>query len=111
MASPAPKDVVIAVLGASAGLGGLVLVFLGLVIADYQGIAGDAPKRVKNRAKRAGPIAMGVFALSVASMGFGFAWLAAPGGDLIYHITIWVFVAELIALFVLAAVMTWKMLS
>ena len=31
-----PKDIVIAILGASAALGGLVLVFLGIIIASYQ---------------------------------------------------------------------------
>src|SRR2546423_2960856 len=38
-----PKDVVLALLGASAGLGGFVLVFLGVIIASYQSYAGNVP--------------------------------------------------------------------
>lgn len=98
-------------LGASAGLGGLVLVFLGLVIAGYQSVPADAPNAVKARAKRAGPFIVAVFALSLASVGLSLAWLAWPGGDLLYHVAIGAFAADLIALFVLAAGMTWKMLS
>lgn len=90
-------------LGASAGLGGLVLVFLGLVIAGYQGVPADAPRTVKARAKRAGLPTVAVFGLSLANVGVNLAWLAAPGGDCLYRIAIWAFVAELLALFGLAA--------
>jgi hypothetical protein len=98
-------------LGASAGLGGLVLVFLGLVITGYQSVPADAPKAVRNRARRAGPPILFVFALSLASVGLSLAWLAAPGGDLLYHVAIWTFVADLLGLFALAAGMTWRMLD
>jgi uncharacterized membrane protein len=111
VADPSAKDVVIAMFGASAALGGLVLVFLGLVIASYQSVPADAPKSVKARARRAGPPIVVVFALSLASVGLSLAWLAASGGDLLYHIAIWVFAAELLALFGLAVGMTWKLLS
>jgi hypothetical protein len=111
MGDPTPKDAVLAMLGASAGLGGLVLVFLGLVIASYQGIPGDAPKAVKARAKRTGPFIVIVFGLSLASVALDLWWLAAPGGDLLYHIALWVFAGLLLALLALAAGMTWKMLG
>jgi hypothetical protein len=98
-------------LGASAGFGGLVLVFLGLVIAGYQGIPADAPKTVKARARRVGPPIVIVFGLSLGSVALNLWWLAAPGGELLYHVAIWVFAIELLALFALAAGMTWKMLN
>jgi len=71
-------------LGASAGLGGLVLV---------------------------GPFIVIVFGLSLASVALDLLWLAAPGGDLLYHIALWVFAGLLLALVALAAGMTWKMLG
>jgi uncharacterized membrane protein YdjX (TVP38/TMEM64 family) len=111
VADPDPKDVVLAMFGASAGLGGLVLVFLGLVIASYQSVPADTPKSVKDRAKSAGPWIVVVFALSLATVALCLAWLAAPGGDWLYHVAIWVFAAELIAVFLLAVGMTRKMLS
>ncbi len=110
-ADPTPKDVVIAMLGASASIGGLVLVFLGLVIASYQSVAADAPRTVKNRAKRPGWPVLGVFALSMVSVTVSLAWLAAPGGDLLYCMAISVFATQLLAVFALAVGMTWKMLS
>jgi hypothetical protein len=104
------KDVMIGIFGASAGLGGLVLVFLGLVIAGFQGIRADTPTKVKDRAKRAGWPIVGVFALSLISAGLSLTWLATNGGDVLYHFAIWVFVAELLAVFLLAVEMTRRML-
>ena len=57
-----PKDVVLALLGASAGLAGFVLVFLGVIIATYQSFAGNVP----------GP----VFATSLLAVAIGAAWFA-----------------------------------
>jgi hypothetical protein len=37
------KDVVVALLGASAALVGLILVFVGLVVGAYGALAGDTP--------------------------------------------------------------------
>jgi uncharacterized membrane protein len=111
VSEPTPSDVVLAMFGASAGLGGLVLVFLGLVIASYQSVPADTPKAVKDRARRAGPPIVGVFALSLTSVALSLAWLAVPGGDLLYRIAVWTFAAELLAVFGLAVGTTWKMLG
>ena len=108
---PSSTDVVIAIFGASAGLGGLVLVFLALVIAAYQGLRGDVPGTVKARARAAGPYVLVVFALCLASVGMSLAWLALPGGDCLYHSIIGVFVAQLSAIFLLAVGMTIKLLK
>jgi len=89
----------------------LVLVFLGLVIASYQGLARDASKAVKDRAKGAGPLIVCVFGLCLISVALSLAWLAAPGGDLLYHMAIWVFAAELLGVFGLAMGMTRKVLG
>src|SRR5205814_715630 len=58
-----PKDVVIAILGASAALAGFVLVFLGIVIAAYQSYSGGVPAPVVHPFRTAGTSLLGTFAL------------------------------------------------
>ena len=48
------KDVVLGALGAAAALAGLVLVFLGIVIAAYQSYAGNAHQRASSHHTMAG---------------------------------------------------------
>lgn len=93
-----PKDVVIATMGASAALGGLVLVFLGLVISAYQSLPRDTPKPVRD--KRKGPVwpVLGVFAVCVASVAVGFWWLEADGSSSLYAANNALFAAELVGI-------------
>jgi hypothetical protein len=109
-ASPERKDVVIAVLGASAALGGFVLVFLGTVIAAYQSLPPGSSKTVRDRNTQAKwPIVI-TFSLSLASVALGLIWLAAPGGTDLYRATVALFVSELAAILVLAIWTTFRML-
>jgi hypothetical protein len=102
-AAPGKKDVVIATLGASAALGGLVLVFLGTVIAAYQSIqVEEGTKTVRNRTRNAGAPIVGVFLVSLASVALAVIWLNAPGGDDLYTANFVVFLIELFAIAVLA---------
>lgn len=110
---PVPKDAVIAILGASAALAGLVLVFLGLLLPAFREAwaAGarstDTPEqwsKVMDGLRWAVRVALLALPLSFASVGLSLAWLALPGGPALYHANIWLFVAELIAVFVLAVV-------
>lgn len=93
--APVAKDVVIATMGASAALGGLVLVFLGLVIAAYQALPTDTPAAVK--AKRRRPVwpVLGLFAFCVISVALGFWWLEGRGNNTLYAANNVVFAAEL----------------
>jgi hypothetical protein len=79
-ADPARKDVVIGALGASAALGGLTLVFLGVVIAGYRGFPGATPKTVLKRYHWAAHAILGAFALSLATTALSLTWLTTKGG-------------------------------
>src|SRR5438552_1314995 len=62
-----PKDVVIAILGASAALGGFVLVFLGIIIASYQSYSGGVPDQVVQPYRTTGSALLGTFGLSLVT--------------------------------------------
>jgi len=93
--APTRKDVVIATMGASAALGGLVLVFLGLVIASYQSLPRDTPASVKDSRKRPAWPVLGLFCVCVLSVALGFLWLLTPGGTALYAANTVAFAAEL----------------
>jgi hypothetical protein len=59
---------VLAVLGASAALAGLVMVFLGLVVGAYGRVAGDAPKAVEAPLRRTGRVVLVPIGLAIACM-------------------------------------------
>ena len=101
-----PKDVVIAILGSSAGLGGFVLVFLGVIIASYQSFSGAVPEDVVKPYRTAGAILLATFALSLVSVGVCLLWLAAGGPAGAYALTIGLFVVQLVAVFAAAAWVT-----
>ena len=93
------KDVVLAALGASAALAGLVLVFLGLVVGAYGGLAGDTPKSVKAPLRRTGLVVLTPFVLAVACMAASTAWLVLSGrGEGLYVATVALFVVQLAAI-------------
>jgi hypothetical protein len=93
------KDVVLGALGAAAGLAGLVLVFLGIIIAAYQSYAGNAPASVVRPYRIAGIALFGAFALSLVTVTLCTAWLALGGPEWLYGWTIGFFVLQLIAVF------------
>ena len=106
------KDVVLAVLGTSAGLSGLVLVFLGLVVSAYGGLAGDVPQAVKRPLRRTGWLILSAFLLGTGCTGAATWWLTRlREGDnvTLYAATVSLFVAQLLAL-VLATVWTLRKL-
>jgi hypothetical protein len=93
--APVPKDVVIATMGASAALGAVVLVFLGLLIAAVQELGADSVRSVREKRKRAVWPAAVLFCLCAGSEALGFWWLERGGGNALYAINNVVFVAEL----------------
>jgi hypothetical protein len=101
-----PKDVVIAILGSSAGLGGFVLVFLGVIIASYQSFQGAVPQEVVRPYRTAGGMLLATFALCLCSVGVCLLWLAGGGPASTYGVTIGLFVVLLVAVFAAAAWVT-----
>jgi hypothetical protein len=97
------KDVVIAILGASAGLGGFVLVFLGLIIASYQSYAGDAPEAVVRPFRTAGGILLAAFGLSLTAVVAALVWMVAGGPSATYWLIVAVFLGLLLLVFGAAA--------
>lgn len=96
------KDVVLAILGASAALAGFVLVFLGVIIASYQSYSGSVPEQVVEPYRRLGGVLLAMFSLSLLSVLACLAWLAGGGPESSYGPVIGLFVAQLIAVFAVA---------
>jgi hypothetical protein len=98
-----PKDVVIAVLGSSAALGGFVLVFLGIIIASYQSYPGGVPAHVLNPYRISGSALLATFALSLVTVAVSLLWLINGGPAGLYDWSIALFALQLIAVFAAAA--------
>jgi hypothetical protein len=76
------RDVVTAVFGAASGLAGLLLVFLGIVVAAYQSFAPGVPAAATARYRRTGWGILGAFLLGLAAAAVGFVWLLTPSRGL-----------------------------
>ena len=96
------KDVVLAILGASAALAGFVLVFLGIIIASYQSYSGAVSDQVVEPYRRIGRILLAQFALCLFAVLACLAWLVGGGPGWAYGITAALFVAEVLAVFAAA---------
>jgi hypothetical protein len=93
------KDVILAIFGVSAGLAGLVLVFLGLVVSTYQSFDRPTPKVVLARYQRVAGFTLGAFVLGMASVILDALWLLKLGHSQgLYLATAWVFGAQVVAL-------------
>jgi hypothetical protein len=92
-----PKDVVLGVLGAAAALGGLDLVFLGIIIAAYQSFAGGVPAAVVTPYRIGGSALFGTFALSLVTVTTCVVWLVLGGPSGLYGWTIALFGLQLVA--------------
>lgn len=97
-----PKDVVLAILGASAALAGFVLVFLGIMIASYQSYSGGVPEQVIRPYRITGGVLFATFALSLVTVALCLVWLALGGPAAIYGWTIGLFLILLVAVFIAA---------
>jgi hypothetical protein len=94
-----PKDVVIAILGASAALAGFVLVFLGIVIASYQSYAGAVPDAVIRPYRISGTALLATFGISLITVALSLLWLINGGSVGLYDWAIGLFALELVAVF------------
>ena len=96
--APTPNDVVIAVFGASAGAGGLVLVFLGVLVTTLGTYPGATSDEVLRPYRNGAWAAVGVFVGSLATAAASVAWLAICDAHWLYVTTLSMFVALLVAL-------------
>jgi hypothetical protein len=94
-----PKDVVIAILGASAALGGFVLVFLGIVITSKESYGGGTGDEVIRPFRTAGTALLGAFGISLVAVASSLIWLINGGNVTLYDMTIVVFAIQLIAVY------------
>ncbi len=104
------KDVITAMLGAAAGLGGFTLVFLGVVISSYQGLKPETMKLVKEPYKEAAGCLLGVFGVSLLVVGLAAAWMVSGQPGTLYTLTIVVFSFELLLIAVAAPYTVYKRL-
>lgn len=98
------KDVMIATLGTSAGIAGLTLVFLGLVIASLQGFApGTDPDVIAPFRRPAGTV-LAAFAASILSTLFAAIWLVRLDDvRWLYVVAVWAFFVQLALLAIAVA--------
>ena len=96
------RDVVLGALGASAALTGLVLVFLGIIIASYQSYAGNAPASVVRPFRVAGVALFTTFGLGLVTVTLCLVWLALGGPAWLYGWTVALFVLQLVTVFLAA---------
>ena len=93
------KDVVIAVMGASAGLAGLVLVFLGLVATATASFPPGTKKDIVAKARKPAYAVLASFGLGLACVAFATWWLILLRGSApLYAITVYLFFAQLASL-------------
>lgn len=105
------KDVVLALLGASAGFAGLTLVFLGLAVTAYQAYPSDTPARVLGRYRRAAAWVLASFGASVAGVVLASAWLLLDADNpLLYGAVIVVFYLQLALLLAATGRVVWSVL-
>ena len=97
-----PKDVVLAILGASGALAGFVLVFLGVIIASYESYAGNVPEQVVQPYRTSGTALLGAFALGLVTVAICLLWLINGGLPALYDWAIGLFAVQLVAVFVAA---------
>lgn len=104
------KDVVTAVLGTAAGLGGFILVFLGVVIASYQALDKETMGKLKKPYKEAAKYLLGAFLLGLAVVGLAMAWLVSDQPGILYTFTVVAFGLELALVAVVAPFTVYKRL-
>jgi hypothetical protein len=104
------KDVILAIVGASAALAGLVLVFLGILVTSYQGLLGRVSETTLTRFRVATWLSFALFAFALLTLALGVVWLDSEGGDTFYAVVTALFFAELITLSLAALYVTWRVL-
>ena len=104
------QQVIVTVLGAAAGLAGLVLVFLGIVVTAYQSFPGDTPDKVVSGFRSAAMLTLGTFVLGIGCVALATLWLLTRNNAFLYAAALTVFAAQLLLLLVAAGAVTRRVL-
>jgi hypothetical protein len=91
---PDQKDIVLAVLGASVALAGLLLVFCGFLFTQADSLPSTTRDEVIDKYRRAGKLGLVPFLLALIVAGDAFAWLLCPTNWYFWS-GVWGFVAVL----------------
>jgi hypothetical protein len=106
------RDVVVALLEASASLSGLLLVFLGFVVNTYTSMGSGTPVKVRRSLERAALGLLAAFVVGLSCVALATIWLTAEEGNAaLYAATGWLFGAQLAGLAVATAWAIKTMLS
>lgn len=89
----------VATLGASAGIAGLTLVFLGLVVSNVRLYEPGVPAKVLAKQRRPAKTVLAAFACSLLATVLAAAWLVSLGD------AEWLYIAALVAFFAQIAVL------
>lgn len=105
----AHKDVVTAILGASATLSGLVLVFFQLAVTAYQSRSAEVLRKMTVRiwSRRLALSTLASFIAGILCVGASTSWMLTAK-NAFYSITVITFVIQLISLLFIAAILTWE---
>jgi hypothetical protein len=103
---PHPKDVMISVFGASAGVAGLVLVFVGVLITTVGMYPGGTSKSALRPYRVGAWAAIAAFGVSLITVALSLLWLAVNDSQVLYIGTLVLFGGLLVALFALAVAVT-----
>jgi hypothetical protein len=106
----AHQDVIVTVLGAAAGLAGLVLVFLGIVVSTFQGYSPEAAATVLPGFRRDAKFILGSFGFGLVCVGLATAWLLTRNNQGLYIATIVTFIGQLLLLIAAAGLVTKRVL-
>ena len=103
------RDVIITVLGAAAGLAGLFLVFLGVVLTTAQSLPAEVPRGVRRFLRWQAFLTLVPFTVGVASVGLSTGWLLTNNNQGLYISAVACFIGQLVLLLPTAFILTWRM--
>jgi hypothetical protein len=76
------RTLMTSVFGAAAGLSGLLLVFLGIVVSAFQSYSAATPAAAVAPYRRAGRAILAAFLLGLATVAVALAWMLSPSRGL-----------------------------
>ena len=106
----AHQDVIITVLSAAAGLAGLVLVFLGIVVTTFQSYAPEDAATVRPGFRRDAKVTLASFAVGLLCVVLSTAWLLTTNNQGLYIAALLTFFGQLVLLVLAASFVTKRVL-
>ena len=109
-AAVAEKDVILGLFGVAAGLAGLALVFLGLIVTALQSFEGSTPRAVLSPYRYAATTTAIAFIVGLACVVASAVWLFGVGQtQLLYLAAGWLFAAQILALLAATVWTVWRL--